>query len=128
MLEEDPYPGHIFVFARVYGSSSRQFRLQQHVISVPRELLKVPRRGLAQGHPIVDAESLAVGVLEVNRKQDAAAIREGDQAGVAPRKLLNYVRAGNYNIDLLEPGILYRDGEPVGPSGTNGVAPGKGAE
>ena len=31
------------------------------------------------------------------------------QAGVDPGKLLEYVGAGDYNIHLLEPGVLYQD-------------------
>jgi hypothetical protein len=39
--------------------------------------------------------------------------------------LLEYVGAGDYDIHLLEPGVLYRDCWPVGPTGTSTVAPDK---
>jgi hypothetical protein len=39
------------------------------------------------------------------------------QVGVDRGKLLKYVGAGDYDIQLLEPGILYRDCWPVDPSG-----------
>jgi hypothetical protein len=46
-----------------------------------------------------------------------------------PTKLLKYVAARDYNNHLLEPGVLYRDSNrepwPLGPSGTNTMAPGK---
>jgi len=46
-----------------------------------------------------------------------------EQAGGDPGKLLKYLGADNYDIRLLEPGVLYRDRWQIGPSGTtNSVA------
>jgi hypothetical protein len=47
------------------------------------------------------------------------------QMGVQPDKLLAMVEEGQYDLRVLEAGVVYRDSWPLAPGGANEIAPGK---
>jgi hypothetical protein len=48
-----------------------------------------------------------------------------EQAGIDSGPLMKLVNGYNYNLRIMETGVLYRDSWPIGPVGTNAFAPGK---